>query len=145
MKSIDELLHDALYIGVDRIIYPIDIFELSNEIANHPKAHTVVEQLAEMLEDPENSFTRFVAIGALKRLGKDVLAPLGGELTKLLLSEGPLHAPARAEAARCLGIRGIADKPALSALETAMRHCDEQYVIDACREALAQLEAEHTS
>lgn len=69
-------------IGVDEVAFPIDVFSVATEIAEHPCAGEGFEKLLALVEDPENYFTRWAAVRAIGLMGLDYVHRAAGTLER---------------------------------------------------------------
>ena len=75
-----ELMERARYIGVHEIAYPIDVFSLATEISEHPDSELAFDTLVSLVSDPENYFTRWAAIRAIRQMGAGAIQRARGQL-----------------------------------------------------------------
>lgn len=132
-QAFDKLLERADHLGVDRIAFPIDIFETATLLAEHAEAPSRAEELARRLNDPENYFTRHAALRALRLLGGPA-ASAQLDTARRLLRDDP-HAPLRAEAVRYLAQHGGGSSSTEQALLAAQTD-PQDYVREAASRAL---------
>jgi len=138
MLTISELLEEAEHLGDDRLIMPIDIFALAQRFSVHPDRDQAVPRLIQLLDDPENLYTRFAALRALRLiLGANASQALLDKASSILRTEA---SPAiRAEAARLIGDAGRSTPEICAALETAAVSDDTDYVRADAARALAAI------
>ena len=88
-----DLIERARYIGVggalsevefadliERARYPIDVFSVATEISEHPDAVAGFDALVSLVSDPENYFTRWAAIRAIRQMGAANIQRARGQL-----------------------------------------------------------------
>ncbi len=137
MPTIETLIAEAHRLGEDRIIFPIDILHLANELAEHPQCSKAIPALVKLLDHPLN-FQRHVAVRALRLMGEQAMSRrLVTRVSELLLRD---EAPdVRAESARFLAGASVHVSQATAALERASACDDTDYVRTNAREALLLL------
>jgi HEAT repeat protein len=126
MKGIAALLDEAAQLGLDRIIFPIDILKLANDIAGHPDKRKAVDGLIEWLGHESNS-QRHVALRALRLIGPDALSRglVGLALAIVKADDAP---NVRAEAVRLVAASGVKTRRVRDALAKAAAQDDTDYV-----------------
>ena len=72
-ESFSDLIHKAMYMGVDQMVYPIDIFFFARKISEHSDVFSNITELIGLIDDQENYFTRWIAIRSINLLGKDAI------------------------------------------------------------------------
>ena len=136
MKTVEQLLDEAANLGTDRIIFPIDILAMANELADHPDRRAAIPGLTALLHHQWH-FQRQVALRALWRIGGDALGPtVVSSATSMVTSD---DAPSvRAEAIRLLAV-SARDQPLVRvALSQTAASDDTTYVRAAAAEVLSR-------
>ncbi|ATE77228.1 hypothetical protein LOY28_17700 [Pseudomonas sp. B21-017] len=87
-SSFDELIDRAMYLGVHQVAYPIDILGTARLLAEHASDDADFERILSLVSDPENHFTRWVAIRAIVILGPASVAKARETLSVRMTLEG---------------------------------------------------------
>ena len=86
--SFEDLVKKALYIGVHEIAYPIDVFSIATEISEHPESITKIDEIERLIRDPDNHFTRWAAVRALRQMGTEAIEKTRESMIQQLAIEG---------------------------------------------------------
>jgi hypothetical protein len=133
MASIAKLLDDLATFGTDRIVFPIDMWELANAFAGHDDRRSAISGLRGFLPHEWN-FQRHIAVRALRLIGGDALSDdvIDQAASMVLEDDAP---NVRAEAARLLAA-GRRTPRVRAALIKAANSDDTVYVREEAQRAL---------